>query len=60
MFPPDASEKQASDRPDPPEERWFIWEEFPVVGRERARSLGCLYGPWYWDGAESDGVREES
>lgn len=60
MFPPDASEAQTGDWPDSPEERCLVWEEFPVVARERARPLGYLSEPWYWDGAESDGVREKS
>ena len=60
MFPPDHSEGCAGDRPDSSQEWRFVWEEVPVVGRERARSMGYKYESWNWDGAESDGVGEEN
>ena len=60
MFPPNYPEGHASDRPDPSEERRLVWKELPAVDSGWTRSLGNLHEPWYWDGAESDGVGEEN
>ena len=60
MFPPDYSEGYTSDRPDPSEERRLVWKELPAVDSGWTWSVGNLYEPWYWDGAESDGVGEEN
>lgn len=60
MFPPDHSKGYAGDRSDSSKEWWRVWEEVPVVGRERTRSLGYLYESWNWNGVESDGVGEEN